>query len=114
MEKKTTKKEMFAQIIVDLQNKEVENKEEKIAFLEKQIELVSKKRTNNKKTEENEVIAEKIVEARKGQTIRASQLINTIEGIENTSKATSILGVLCKSGRAKQYTEKGVSFYEIF
>lgn len=114
MEKKVTKKEMFAQIIVDLQNKEVENKEEKIAFLEKQIELVSKKRTNNKKTEENEIIAEQVVSTMKGLTIRASQLINVIDGIDNTSKATSILSVLCHSGRAERFDEKNVSFYKIF
>lgn len=114
MEKKVTKKVMFGQIIEDLQNKEdVENREEKIAFLEKLIEQLEKKKGNSTKRDENMAIADAVYAAKKGQTIRASELINCFEGIENTSKATAVLGVMVDTGRAETFKEKGTNFYHI-
>lgn len=112
MTKKITKKEMFTQIIADLQAKDIADKEEKIAFLEKQIELVSRKRTSTK-TEENSAIAEQVIASYSGQTVRASDIM-TVRDISSTSKATSILKLLVDTGRAEVNKEKSVSYYTIF
>lgn len=114
MEKKTTKKVMFGQIIEDLQDKEdVENREEKIAFLKKMIEQLERKKGNSSKRDGNLAIAEEVYAAKKGQTIRASELINRFEGIDNTSKATAVLSVMVDIGRAKTFKEKNSNFYHI-
>lgn len=112
MTKKFTKKEMFTQIIADLQTKDIVDKEEKISFLEKQIELLSRKRTSTK-AEENSILGEQVIASYSGQVVRASDIM-TVRDIGSTSKATSVLKLLVDTGKAEVNKEKGISYYTIF
>lgn len=66
MTKKMTKKEMFAMVIGVVENAEVENREEMVAFLNHEIELLNKKsgKSGETKTQkENRELMNQLVEA---------------------------------------------------
>lgn len=106
-----TKKEMFAQIMNHLTD------ENEIAFLKHEIELLNKKRKGNDKLHAlNADLAEFVLDYMKERNltqIRASELVNTKPEIGSTSKATSILSILCNDGRMEKVVDKRVTYYKI-
>lgn len=97
--KKMTKRDYFNGLLGVLENHKdsIENYEEFKAFIEREIELLNKKRSNSKPTKtqiENEKIKEKILEVLTdvNEVMTISELI-TANGLENYSNQK--LSVLC-------------------
>lgn len=114
MEKKMTKKEMFALIMG-----EVAHNEEMVTFLKHEIELLEKKRgsANSKKTEEQkaimEVIKATLMVANKPMTV--SQLMKTdVElGALTNQKVSAMLKKLVDNGEVVKTVEKKVSYFSV-
>lgn len=97
--KKMTKRDYFNGLLGVLENHKdsIENYEEFKAFIEREIELLNKKRSNSKPTKtqiENEKIKEKILEVLTdvNEVMTISELM-TADGLENYSNQK--LSVLC-------------------
>lgn len=97
--KKMTKRDYFNGLLGVIENHKdsIENYEEFKAFIEREIELLNKKRSNSKPTKtqiENEKIKEKILEVLTdvNEVMTISELI-TADGLENYSNQK--LSVLC-------------------
>lgn len=97
--KKMTKRDYFKGLLGVLENHKdsIENYEEFKAFIEREIELLNKKRSNSKPTKtqiENEKIKEKILEVLTdvNEVMTISELM-TANGLENYSNQK--LSVLC-------------------
>lgn len=97
--KKMTKRDYFNGLLGVLENHKdsIENYEEFKAFIEREIELLNKKRSNSKPTKtqiENEKIKEKILEVLTdvNEVMTISELMTT-NGLENYSNQK--LSVLC-------------------
>lgn len=97
--KKMTKRDYFNGLLGVLENHKdsIENYEEFKAFIEREIELLNKKRSNSKPTKtqiENEKIKEKILEVLTdvNEVMTISELM-TANGLENYSNQK--LSVLC-------------------
>lgn len=97
--KKMTKRDYFNGLLGVLENHKdsIENYEEFKAFIEREIELLNKKRSNSKPTKtqiENEKIKEKILEflTDVNEVMTISELM-TADGLENYSNQK--LSVLC-------------------
>lgn len=108
---KMTKKEMFTQIMNHLTD------ENEIAFLEHEIELLSKKRKGNEQLHAlNADLAEFVLGYLKENNlsqVRASELVNSRTEIGSTSKATSILNILCNDGKMERVVDKRITYYKI-
>ncbi len=108
--KKTTKREMFNAILGDLTDPK------HIECIKHELELLDRKKSatggETKTAQANKVIADELYTYMKENTFyRASEFINRVNGIDNTSKATSILGVLCHADKVKRVTEKGKVYF---
>ena len=97
--KKMTKRDYFNGLLEVIENHKdsIENYEDFKAFIEREIELLNKKRSNSKPTKtqiENEKIKEKILEVLTdvNEVITISELM-TADGLENYSNQK--LSVLC-------------------
>lgn len=97
--KKMTKRDYFNGLLGVIENHKdsIENYEDFKAFIEREIELLNKKRSNSKPTKtqiENEKIKEKILEVLKdvNEVMTISELM-TADGLENYSNQK--LSVLC-------------------
>lgn len=97
--KKMTKRDYFNGLLGVIENHKdsIENYEDFKAFIEREIELLNKKRSNSKPTKiqiENEKIKEKILEVLTdvNEVMTISELI-TADGLENYSNQK--LSVLC-------------------
>lgn len=97
--KKMTKRDYFNGLLGVIENHKdsIENYEEFKAFIEREIELLNKKRSNSKPTKtqiENEKIKEKILEVLTdvNEVMTISELM-TADGLENYSNQK--LSVLC-------------------
>lgn len=97
--KKMTKRDYFNGLLGVIENHKdsIENYEDFKAFIEREIELLNKKRSNSKPTKtqiENEKIKEKILEVLTdvNEVMTISELI-TVDGLENYSNQK--LSVLC-------------------
>ena len=97
--KKMTKRDYFNGLLGVIENHKdsIENYEDFKAFIEREIELLNKKRSNSKPTKtqiENEKIKEKILEvlADVNEVMTISELM-TADGLENYSNQK--LSVLC-------------------
>jgi hypothetical protein len=114
MEKKITKKEMFAMIM-----EEVKGNAEMVAFLEHEIELLNKKKgsANSKKEEEQKVVMDLIREtlmvAEKGLTVTELQKANVGLGALSNQKVSAMLKKLVDNGEVIKTVEKKVSFFSI-
>lgn len=97
--KKMTKREYFNGLLEVIENHKdsIENYEDFKAFIEREVELLNKKRSNSKPTKtqiENEKIKEKILEVLTdvNEVMTISELM-TADGLENYSNQK--LSVLC-------------------
>ena len=97
--KKMTKRDYFNELLEVIENHKdsIENYEDFKAFIEREIELLNKKRSNSKPTKtqiENDKIKEKILEVltNANEVMTISELM-TADGLENYSNQK--LSVLC-------------------
>lgn len=123
MNKKMTKKEMFAMVIEVVETTEVENKEEMVAFLNHEIELLEKKssKTGTTKTQkENLVLMEQLKEAfremEKPVTISEFQALSTHEvATLSNQKLSALLKKLTEGENAPMVktVEKKKSYFSL-
>ena len=121
--KKMTKKEMFAMVIGVVETTEVENKEEMVAFLNHEIELLEKKssKTGTTKTQkENLVLMEQLKEAfremEKPVTISEFQALSTHEvATLSNQKLSALLKKLTEGENAPMVktVEKKKSYFSL-
>ena len=114
MEKKMTKKEMFAQVIAMAQGEEVTvAMEEIVAFAEHEVELLAKKAENKKSkgaSAENVALAETVysvlAETGRGMTVSEIQKYDADLTDLSTPKVTALLKILMDAGRVVRTTDK--------
>ena len=121
MEKKMTKKEMFAQIIAMAKGEEVEIlAEEIVAFAEHEIELLTKKSSTSTKTKtqkENEVFVEQVYEAlmEVGKPVTVTELMGASEKTAcfSNQKLSALLKKLVDTGKVTKSIEGKKSYFSI-
>lgn len=123
MEKKITKKEMFAQVIAMAQGEEVSvSADEIVAFAEHEIELLNKKAgTKSKKETANdaenarlmEVIVETLIGSEKAMTVSELMAVNTELGELSNQKVSALMKKLVDGGRVQKSTDKRKSVFSI-
>lgn len=119
MEKKMTKKEMFAQIIAMAKGEKVEIlAEEIVAFAEHEIELLAKKSSTSTKTKtqkENEVFVEQVYEAlmEVGKPVTVTELMGASEKTAcfSNQKLSALLKKLKDSGRIDKKVEGKKTYF---
>ncbi len=109
MEKKITKREMFANIIA---NYGITGEDK--AFLEHEIELLERKSGANRKPSAKQVanleLKEEIFQnMENGRAYKCSEIAK--EKSLNTQKVAPILNALANEGRITKTSEKGVSYF---
>lgn len=119
--KKMTKRDYFNGLLGVLENHKdsIENYEEFKAFIEREIELLNKKRSNSKPTKtqiENEKIKEKILEVLTdvNEVMTISELM-TANGLENYSnqKVSVLCHQLVNEHKVVNTKVKKVSYFKI-
>ena len=123
MEKKITKREMFAQVIAMAQGKEVSvSADEIVAFAEHEIELLNKKAgTKSKKETANdaenarlmEVIVETLTGSEKAMTVSELMTANAELGELSNQKVSALMKKLVDGGRVQKSTDKRKSVFSI-
>ena len=114
MEKKMTKKEMFAMIM-----EEVKGNAEMVAFLEHEIELLNKKKgsANSKKAEEIQpefdLILSVLAQCDKAMKVDELRALNSELGAMSNQKVSARLRVLVEQGKVVKTIEKKVSYFSI-
>ena len=117
---KVTKRERFAQLMEIVKASKVENSAELVAFIEREVELLTKKNSRSGKPTktqvENESIKAQIVSVleRVGKPMTVTQLLAESEftGLSN-QKVSALLTQLRKSGEVVRTIEKKVAFYSL-
>lgn len=121
MTKRMTKKEMFAMVQAVVENANVENKAEMVAFIEHEIELLNKKSSKSGQTKtqkENEILKEELIvalsEMEKPVTISEFQEKSTVPvaGLSN-QKLSALLNQLVKAERVVKTVEKKKSYFAV-
>ena len=123
MEKKITKKEMFAQVIAMAQGKEISvSADEIVAFAEHEIELLNKKAgTKSKKETANdaenarlmEVIVETLTGSEKAMTVSELMTASAELGELSNQKVSALMKKLVDGGRVQKSTDKRKSVFSI-
>ena len=123
MEKKITKKEMFAQVIAMAQGMEVSvSADEIVAFAEHEIELLNKKAGSKSKKEtandaENArlmgVIVDTLTENGKAMTVSELMAVNTELGELSNQKVSALMKKLVDGGRVQKSVDKRKSVFSI-
>lgn len=116
MEKKITKKEMFALIA-----KEVAHNEEMVAFINHEIELLEKKKgsVNSKKVAEQAREEElvKAVLSALGKRVTVTEMLNAsmelLSELKTNQKVSAVLKRLVEKGEVTKTVEKKVSYFAI-
>ena len=110
MEKKTTKREYFAQVIEVLK---AQGCDELVTFCEHEVELLTKKAENKKSkgaSAENVALAETVygvlVETGRGMTVSEIQKSSDELAGLSTPKVTALLKILMESGKVVRTTDK--------
>lgn len=116
--KKVTKKEMFGRLIEIVEGANVQDTEAIVEFLNHEIELVSKKRSGQTKTQKAnekliEVIYNAIAEAQEKVTV--TELFNIVKNDEITSaqKVSALVKKLVDAGRVTRIEEKKKAYFTI-
>lgn len=123
MEKKMTKKEMFAQVIAMAKGEEVTvTADEIVAFAEHEVELLDKKAgTKSKKETANEaenarlmgVIVDTLTESDKAMTVSELMTANAELGELSNQKVSALMKKLVDGGTVKKSTDKRKSVFSI-
>ena len=117
---KVTKRERFSQLMEIVKASNVENSAELVAFIEHEVELLTKKNSRSGKPTktqvENETIKAQIISVleRVGKPMTVTQLLAESEftGLSN-QKVSALLTQLRKSGEVVRTIEKKVAFYSL-
>ena len=117
---KVTKRERFSQLMEIVKASNVENSAELVAFIEHEVELLTKKNSRSGKPTktqvENETIKAQIISVleRVGKPMTVTQLLAESEftGLSN-QKISALLTQLRKSGEVVRTIEKKVAFYSL-
>ena len=101
---KMTKKEMFERVIEIVAGADVEDRDILVEKLQHEVELVSKKRTGQTKTQKANVeLAEKVYNfiANAEKAVTLADIFKAIEGeeVQSTQKAQALINILVKAGR---------------
>ena len=117
---KVTKRERFAQLMEIVKASDVENSAELVAFIEHEVELLTKKNSRSGKPTktqvENEAIKTQILSIleRVGKPMTVTQLLAESELADlSNQKISALLTQLRKSGEVVRTTEKKVAFYSL-
>ena len=123
MEKKITKKEMFAQVIAMAQGEEVSvSADEIVAFAKHEIELLNKKAgTKSKKETANdaenarlmEVIVETLTGSEKAMTVSELMTANAELGELSNQKVSALMKKLVDGDRVQKSTDKRKSVFSV-
>lgn len=113
MEKKMTKKEMFAQIKAHLTN------EAEIAFIDHEIELLEKKNGAAKKPTKTQVANEElkgvlVSNMEDNMVYTVTDIIKNVEGMADLSnqKVSALLRQLVEEGKVTKVVEKRKSYFQ--
>lgn len=114
--KRVTKKDYFA-MLAELV-KGTENEVELTAFINREVELLNKKRTGQTKTQkENEVLVENIYEVLVGVghpvTVSELQASNETVGAMSNQKVSALLKKLVDAGRITKTSDKKKSYFSV-
>ena len=117
---KVTKRERFSQLMEIVKASKAENSAELVAFIEHEVELLTKKNSRSGKPTktqvENETIKAQIISVleRIGKPMTVTQLLAESEftGLSN-QKVSALLTQLRKSGEVVRTIEKKVAFYSL-
>ena len=113
MEKKITKKEMFAQI-----REVVADNADMVAFIDHEIELLSKKSGSKKPTANqiaNEGLKDTILTVLNTEGMTASEVLASsteFEGMSN-QKISALLNQMVKDGKIAKVVDKKKSFFKL-
>lgn len=116
---KMTKKEKFGRLIEIVEGANVEDATMLVEFLEREIELVSKKRTGETKTQKaNKELVEKIydrlADAEKAMTAtEIFEATKDIDGITSAQKVTALVKKLKDAGRVVKTVEGKKSLFAV-
>ena len=117
---KVTKRERFAQLMEIVKASDVENSAELVAFIEHEVELLTKKNSRSGKPTktqvENEAIKTQIVSIleRVGKPMTVTQLLAESELADlSNQKVSALLTQLRKTGEVVRTIEKKVAFYSL-
>lgn len=120
MEKKMTKKEWFAVLTEVVEQSNMENKTEALAFINHEVELLEKKSAKSGQTKtqkENAEILVKIKEelAKVGKAVTITELQATSAEMAQYSnqKLSALLKKLVESGEVVKTTEKKKSYFAV-
>ena len=116
MEKKMTKKEMFAMVIEVVESVENENKEEMLGFLAHEVELLERKSSKSATTKtqlENEKLMAKLKEALAeiGKPATVTELMPLVE--LSNQKISALLRIMKERGEVVKTIEKKKSFFSL-
>ena len=118
MEKKMTKKEMFGRLIEIVEGANIEDTDAVVEFLNHEIELVSKKRNGQTKTQkENEKLVEVVFEgiANAGHPVTVTELFKAVESdeIKSAQKVSALVKKLVDAGRIRREEDKKRAYFTI-
>lgn len=116
--KKVTKKEMFGRLIEVVKGANVEDANAMVEFLNHEIELVSKKRNTQTKTQKAneglvEVVYNAIAEADKAVTVTELFEIVKNDEIKSAQKTSALVKKLVDAGRVARTEEKNKAYFTI-
>lgn len=116
-ERKVTKKEMFGKLIEVVENAGVEDAVEMVAFLNHEIELVSKKRAGQTKTQKAnegliEVIYEAIANADNPMTVTEIYEVVKSDEITSPQKVSALVKKLRDAGRVTRVEEGRKAYFK--
>jgi len=116
--KKVTKKEMFGRLIEVVKGANVEDANAMVEFLNHEIELVSKKRNTQTKTQKAneglvEVVYNAIAEAGKAVTVTELFEIVKNDEIKSAQKTSALVKKLVDAGRIAREEIKGKAYFTI-
>ena len=116
--KKVTKKEMFGRLIEVVKGANVEDANAMVEFLNHEIELVSKKRNTQTKTQKAneglvEVVYNAIAEAGKAVTVTELFEIVKNDEIKSAQKTSALVKKLVDAGRVARTEEKNKAYFTI-
>ena len=118
MEKKMTKKEMFGRLIEVVKGANVEDTNAMVEFLNHEIELVSKKRSGQTKTQKaNEKLVEVVYEAiaNAGHPVTVTELFKAVENdeIKSAQKVSALVKKLVDAERVVRVEDKKKAYFTI-
>lgn len=116
--KKVTKKEMFGRLIEVVKGANVEDADAMVEFLNHEIELVSKKRNTQTKTQKAneglvEVVYNAIAEAGKAVTVTELFEIVKNDEIKSAQKTSALVKKLVDAGRIAREEIKNKAYFTI-